>query len=247
MTELIQHIDIEAQLEQKRLDLTELEQETAERETYLTELQANMRMFESRYLNSVGVLYDELAAIEKECSKIQGLDYDVDSDTEGPDDDADEDDNGVSCGQNLFQAAKLKKLYHDVARKFHPDLAQCEDERRHRHQLMIEANRAYETGEEDRLTEMLEEGLKIESVSDNSTMSTEMILLIRKINAEKHKYSAIGSKINEITSSDIYKLKLRVDNGEAMGIDLMEDMLSQLRRQIIKAKNRLEHLQLLFV
>jgi len=45
----------------------------------------------------------------------------------------------------------LKKLYREVAKRVHPDLATEESERQRRHELMAEANRAYAEGDEARL------------------------------------------------------------------------------------------------
>ncbi len=152
-------------------------------------------------------------------------------------------DDEVGCGQNRFHSDKLKKLYREVARKFHPDLSSCPQERQHRHQLMVEINRAYETGAEDRLQELLEVGEGLEKIELTGAMSTEMILLVRRIAEAKQRLAQIESDVEETTASEIYKLKLRVENSEAMGIDLFADLVSQVDRQIKKARNRLEHLQ----
>jgi hypothetical protein len=199
-------------------------------------LQSDLRAFEGRYLNVVGERYDELAEIEKEIAKLQGLDVE-DEETGSLADDE------VGCGQNRFHSDKLKKLYREVARKFHPDLSSCPQERQHRHQLMVEINRAYETGAEDRLQELLEAGEGMEKIELAGAMSTEMILLVRRIAEAKQRLAQIESDIEEATASEIYKLKLRVENSEAMGIDLFADLVSQVDRQIKKARNRLEHLQ----
>jgi len=72
-----------------------------------------------------------------------------------------------------------------------------------------------------------------------------MILLLRRIAEAKQRIAEIESDIEEVTSAELYKLKLRVENSEAMGIDLFADLLSQVDRQIKKAKNRLFHLRLI--
>jgi hypothetical protein len=220
----------------RREELLELESVLAERESELANLQSALRAFEGRYLSAVGERYDQLAEIEKEIAKLQGLEFDDEEAVSLADDE-------VGCGQNRFHSEKLKKLYREVARKFHPDLSSCPQERQHRHQLMVEINRAYETGAEDRLQELLEAGEGFESVEIGGSMSAEMILLVRRRAEAKQRLAGIESEIEEITASEIYKLKLRVENSEAMGVDLFADLIAQVDRQVTKARNRLEHLR----
>ena len=190
------------------------------------------------------------AEIEKEISRLQGLDIGDEDDggsgsiaNDGANDGAND---AVGCGQNRFHADKLKKLYREVARKFHPDLVTCEIERHHRHQLMVEANRAYETGAEDRLNDLLKAGESLESVSDVA-MSAEMILLLRKIEEAKSSLAGIEVDTANILASELYRLRRRIEAADTLGVNILNDLVSQVDRQIRKAKNRLEHLRELVV
>jgi hypothetical protein len=232
---VLNQLSEEEALRKRREEFAELERELVERESELANLQSGLRAFEARYLGAVGERYDELSSIEKEIAKSQGLEYDGEDAISLADDE-------VGCGQNRFHSDRLKKLYREVARKFHPDLSSCPQERQHRHQLMVEVNRAYETGAEDRLRELLEAGEGLEKIETGGAMSTEMILLVRRTAETKHRLTQIESEIEEITASETYKLKLRVENAEAMGVDLFADLIAQVDRQIKKARNRLEHL-----
>jgi len=108
---------------------------------------------------------------------------------------------------------------------------------------MVEINRAYETGAEDRLQELLEAGEGLESVEIGGSMSAEALLLVRRIAEAKRRLAGVESEIEEITASETYKLKLRIENAEAIGIDLFADLIGQVDRQVKKARNRLEHLR----
>jgi len=233
---VLNQLSEEQALGERREELAELESGLAERESELANLQSNLRAFEGRYLSVVGERYDELAGIEKEIAKLQGLEIEDEDSISLAEDE-------VGCGQSRFHSDKLKKLYREVARKFHPDLSSCPRERQSRHQLMVEINRAYETGAEDRLRELLEAGAGLENVEMSGAVSAEMILLVRKISEAKQRLAGIESDIEEIAASEIYKLKLRVENSEAIGIDLFADLIAQVDRQIKKARNRLEHLR----
>src|SRR5262245_49444123 len=109
----------EQELQRRRQELTAIETQIVILEPQLADLRTSMRAFESRYLSLVGSRYDELAEIEKEISKLQGLEIDEGEDFSLADDE-------VGCGQNRIHSDKLKKLYREVARKFHPDLASCD-------------------------------------------------------------------------------------------------------------------------
>lgn len=224
-------------IETLREDLAALEASIAGREIELADLEKGMRIFEGRYLPLVGNKYDHLAEIEKQIAELQGLPFDEDAV------DASLAEDEVGCGQNRMHSDRLKKLYREVARKFHPDLTSCEHERRHRHQLMVEVNRAYETGAADRLQNLLDAGAGHEAVADARIMSAEMILLLRKTSEARQRLVEIDADIADITGSEIYKLKLRVENADSMGVDLMAELVSQIDRQIRKSLNRLEHLR----
>ena len=148
-------------------------------------------------------------------------------------------DDEVGCGQNRFHSDKLKKLYREVARKFHPDLAD-EDARLHCHQLMIEANRAYESGSHEALEALLEAG-KLQD--ELATGSPELIWLTRRAAELKEQVAKDDVELAALKSSELYRLKLRVENADEMGVDLFVDLIAQVDRQIRKARNRLEALQ----
>src|SRR5437867_1829382 len=93
---ILSHPSEEQALWQRREELAQLEAELAEREARLAKLRGEMAAFESRYLKIIGDRYDELARIEKEIAKLQGLDFD---ENYGGDSLADDE---VGCGQNRF-------------------------------------------------------------------------------------------------------------------------------------------------
>ncbi len=247
ITDLIPSREAEAQaLRARREELQGLEAEVALREPELIRLQTELLQFERVYLSVVGNRYDDLAAIEREIARLQGLDVGDDEPSGEAGEAGSLADDAVGCGQNRFHSDRLKKLYREVARKFHPDLVQCEIERHHRHQLMVEANHAYEAGAEDRLNELLQAGETLEAVSD-SAMSAEMILLLRRISEAKSLLAGMADDTARIQTSELFKLMRRVQAADTLGDNILNDLVSQVDRQIRKAKNRLEHLRELVI
>ena len=229
------------ELAQQRAAVAELEAALAPREAEFAKLKAELRSFERRYLKIVGTRYDELAGIERQIAELQGLNPD-----EANEQTASLADDEVGCGQNRFHTEKLKKLYREVCRKFHPDLSADDEEREHRHQLMIEVNRAYETGSEDRLQSLLEAGAR-NAEAGGTDSATELIALARRIAQASERLLAMAEEIAEVTASETWRLKLRVGNAEAMGADLFADLVAQVDRQIFKARNRLTALQSIMI
>ena len=235
--ELIPVTEAENELRQKRIALKAIEERLAQRELDLTTLQAELRIFEQRYLQVVGSRYAELEEIE---AKMAGLTSQINDAQAAEWDVADE----FTCGQTKFQPTeRLKKLYREVARRFHPDLAAGEEERAHRHQLMIEINRAYENGASERLQALLEaESAQAELVAGFDS-ATELLLLTQQLARGEERVAEIDRKVAEIVNSEIYGLKKRADSAEAAGWDLLTELVTQVERQIEKSRHRLFHLE----
>jgi chromosome segregation ATPase len=105
---------------------------------------------------------------------------------------------------------------------------------------MIEANRAYEAGHHETLEALLEAGQVTEELA---AASPELVWLTRRVAELKEQVVKLEAELADITSSELYRLKLRVENADALGVDLFVDLLMQVDRQIKKARNRLEALQ----
>jgi hypothetical protein len=224
------------ELEQRRAERAALETELAGRESELVALKAELRAFERRYLETVGRRYAELDEIEARLAEAEGLNPEETAEGWAVDE--------LSCGQARFQfTEKLKKLYREVARRFHPDLAADDEERHHRHQLMIEVNRAYEAGSEERLQELLDAGMSFQELGQKAGASAELALTLRQIAQARGRLMAIDAEMAEIKASEIYRLKVRAEQAEALGRDLLADLAAQIERQIAKARSRLVNLQ----
>ncbi len=223
------------ELEAKRGELKQLEDTLAARETELATLQAAVREFELNYLEAVGKKFDELAEIEKQIAATLGQqvaaeDYSVS--------------NELECGQTKFHAAdNLKKLYREVARLCHPDLAGNEQEREYRHKLMIAANQAYEAGAEDRLQALLSTESNFAELTRQSLSAVDLVQVMRAIATTQERISDHDAELERVKNSELYRLKLRADRAAAIGHDFLQELVSQVERQIRKSQNRLTTLQ----
>src|SRR6185295_3823478 len=146
------------ELDPSRSQMAALELEVATRERDLAALKHELQQLQSRYLGDVGPLYAELARLEGAVRDEEiraGLRPAHLPDVEVNSDEGDEDDekpaSGAGCTNRGAPSVDLKKMFREVARAVHPDLAMDERARWRRHSLMAEANRAYAERDEDRL------------------------------------------------------------------------------------------------
>src|SRR3989304_4909645 len=102
----------------------------------------------------------------------------------------------------------LKKLYREVAKRIHPDLTTDEEERTRRQQLMVEANRAYEEGDEERLEAILREWESSPESVKGEGPGTDLVRAIRKIAQVEERLPTIETEIADFKRSDLYKLKI---------------------------------------
>jgi hypothetical protein len=233
--DLILSLHEQRELAEKRAELKQLEDTLAARETELATLQSSVREFELNYLEAVGQKFDELAEIEKQIAATLGQQV-VDEDYTVS--------NELECGQTKFHVAEnLKKLYREVARLCHPDLAGNEKEREHRHKLMIAANQAYEAGAEDRLQTLLSSEANWAELTRQSLSAVDLVQVLRALATTQERLAELEAEIERVRNSELYRLKQRADRAAAIGHNFLLELVDQVERQIRKSQNRLTTLQ----
>ena len=107
------------------------------------------------------------------------------------------------------QSPSLKQLYREVAKKIHPDLAVDEEDRAIREEFMKRANEAYKEGNEEKLMEILREWESSPERVEGEGIGADLIRTIRKIDNIEKRITAIKSEIEELSGSDLFKLRLK--------------------------------------
>lgn len=133
----------------------------------------------------------------------------------------------------------LKKLYRSAAKAVHPDLAADEEDRALRTRLMIEVNRAYEEGDEDRLRAIVREWEASPEAVTGDGPGFELVRAIRKIAQARARLSEIERDFERVKESPIYDLRVRVEEAESEGRDLLAEMVQALERETAEAKEEL--------
>ena len=238
----------EKELQKKLFELSELETELTQSELDLVTLQAELHTFESIYLHTVGVRLAELDEIEAQIAEAEACLKPKDNRRweKATQARAQAQESQEATGLNKkikkekFKPSEdLKKLYREIAKHIHPDLAVDGEERIRRHELMAEVNSAYEKGDEIKLRAILDEWESSpESIKGEGT-AAELIRVIRKIAQVEKRLHSIEIEISQLEESDLYQLKIKVEKAEDEDRDLMAEMASRVDDQIALANDRL--------
>lgn len=238
----------ERELSRKLYGLSELETELAQRELDLATLQAELHTFEAKYIRIVGIRYTELDEIEAQIAeaeaRLKPKDNRIQEQAAQARAQAQESAQAAGVAQKPREgkfkpSGSLKKLYREIAKRIHPDLATDEKERARRQQLMADTNRAYEEGDEAKLRAILSEWESSpESVKGEGT-AAELVRVIRKIDQVEKRLRVIETEITQLEESDLYQLKTKVEAAENEGRDLLTEMALRVEEEITSASERL--------
>lgn len=239
----------EKELIKKKAELKTLEGDLAQHELDLATLKAELHNFENIYLRIVGIRYSELDEIEAEIAealvRLNPEDNRAQERAAEARTEAQESAEATGDIQEKHKSIKfcpsenLKKLYREVAKLVHPDLATDEEDRIRRQRLMADVNRAYEDGDEERLKAILREWEDSpESVQGEGT-GVELVRTLRKIARVEERLGSIEIEINQLKESDLYKLRVKVEEAEKEGRDLLAEMSEQIENQIADARKQL--------
>jgi hypothetical protein len=253
-TEIIHQITVEEwEFKNKNAELYSLEMQLAQQELELATFRGEINSFRVRYLTAVGSRYWELDKLEAEIAEIEAHQrpHDQAARQRAQRTRAQAEESAKTAGSQAkikepaskFKPTEsLKKLYRQIAKQIHPDLAVDDQERNRYQRLMAKANQAYQAGDEIGLQNIIRQLKKNPAVEKNErdNISDKITRIIRQITQVKERLIAITKEIAEIRNSSLYKLKLKVEAAEAGGSDLLAEMAEFLDEQIAIAKSNLD-------
>jgi len=239
----------ELELVKKKAELSAMESELSQRELELATLQAELHVFERRYLRIVGVRYAELDDLEAQIAERLARQRPKDDETRqqaaaarAKADESAQATGGVKDEKpatDFTPSEDLKKLYRETALRIHPDLTTDEKERARRNQIMAEANRAYEEGNEAKLRAILDEWESSPDTVKGEGTAAELVRVIRKIHQVQHRLAEIGDQIAQLKASELSQLKSKVEEAAKEGRDLLREMADCLDSELADAKKQL--------
>jgi hypothetical protein len=230
-------------LEALRARLAELEPQLEARAADTDRLKRELDLFAARYKQQVGTLHEQLDRLEldiaeAELGELSKAVADGRATDAAPPPQASTDPQPSA----RFTSDAVRKLFRDVARAIHPDLAHGHDAeaRDRRHALMIEANRAYELRDEEQLRRILDAWQRSPEAVQGSDLAATRLRLERRLAQIEEHLELYTRDLAALEDTPLYQLKTTVDEAAARGSDLMADMVRRLKRDILAATNRLE-------
>jgi hypothetical protein len=224
-----------------RSRVAELEALLGERAAAIAQLELDLAAFKIHYRKRVGRLHEELDDLELKIAEAElgEISKRLDSDTAQPIDES------AAAPETAarFTSDAVRRLFRDVAKLIHPDLAPDETTRDRHHRMMIEANKAYAVGDEERLRWILESWQQSPESVQGSDDDATRLRLIRRIAQIEEQLVICGSEMDRLKDSPMWKLKAMIDEAAGNGKDLVRDMVVRLKRDILAARNRLDAMQ----
>jgi hypothetical protein len=230
--------DTPGDLETLRARVLELERALAARATEADRVTRELDMFAARYRQEVGTLHEQLDQLELDIAEVELGELSKQVAEGRP---ATKPGPGAPPPETTarFTSDAVRKLFRDVARLIHPDLAD-DHSRDQRHALMVEANRAYALRDEAELRRILDAWARSPEAVQGSDEAAMRMRLERRLGQIEERLASHASDLATLQASPLFALKTTVDDAAARGHDLIADMVRRLKRDILAATNRLE-------
>ncbi len=229
----------DAQVDDLRTLAADLTTRLNTRAAEVARAKADLGAFKNIYRQRVGLLHEELEELE---STIAELELDELTRQRGS---AEPGPRKAPAGAAADAPARytsdgVRRLFRDVAKAIHPDLARDADARDRRHALMIEANRAYVMGDEERLRRILQAWEQSPEAVIGDDPDSLRLRLARRVAQLEEQLLAFDGELAALQDTPSWKLKTMVDEAATKGKDLMRDTVIRLKRDIMVARNRLD-------
>ena len=206
-------------------ELDTLHRQLARREEELETTREELRLFALRYARTVGARFEELRTLrgdDPEGSASGGI---ADQVTPSGSDD------GTSAVDREFQ-----RLYREVARRVHPDLARDQEERALRTRVMAEVNAAQERRDMGRARQLLDEWETQRTVAPPESEPMRADRLLRTIERLRARLVATTGELARLRQTNLHILMSVVEAQRRVGVDMLEETAADLDRQLAEAR-----------
>jgi chromosome segregation ATPase len=244
------------ELVRRKAQLQVLTRRLLERERDLAAYRGELQAFETRYRKALGTRYARLDELAERLDETQEPAEGPGGPDPDPDDPAERyPGQGLPGGQNwawgdrepepepqrrAVVSDEAKRLFRQLARRIHPDLAADAAERDRRTNLMVAANEAYEQGDVAALERMLADWHASPEAVTGHGAAAELERTRRRIAQVEAELRRIDEELAELEASAMGWLRRRVEKAAREGWDLLAHMVRELDRQIAEAELELD-------
>ena len=136
---------------------------------------------------------------------------------------------------------ELRTLYRKLAKKFHPDFAKDDKQRKEYQKRMAEMNEAYKVGDLETLKKYMRQAEREEKMAKETPKEK-----LERLKEDYETILGIIAKLREelsaLKASETYKLKEKVDQAKKEGRDLLEQLAADIRKDIAENREKLDDL-----
>lgn len=239
------------ELEIKQQILEGLEAEYVGKQLEYATYASEVTSFRNRYYLRVGNLYARLDALRAEIKELQARLEPKDEaakqaaeqarrQAEETIDEMKQAEDGEAV--SFHPSADLKQSYRQAAKLIHPDRANNEEDRELRDRLMAHINAAYTAGDIDTIHEIVEQYRNQLDTADADDIGTKLIRTIRNIAQTRSRIASLNQAIAELMSSEWFKLKSTIEQGETNGEDPLGRLAEQIYEELLQEQDRFNSL-----
>ncbi len=134
--------------------------------------------------------------------------------------------------------AVIKSLYRELAKRYHPDLARTEEERRYREAVMQRVNAAFGQRDIATLQAVGQEVDVDDPAFEARSVGEKLVWAIREVARLDDLVTELDGELRGVQASDTYGLWRRQDSGEAV----IEALENDLQDQLAATRDRLAEL-----
>ena len=138
-----------------------------------------------------------------------------------------------------MEPVALKKLYRTLTKQYHPDLAEDEEDRAYRTQMMVKVNEAYKTQDAavlQTLVSDLESRQFQQRPAPEPELSPQEVIqkLKEELHRTEHRLRKVRFTLQGLHNESSVRLSLEVKLARRKGRDLMAEMAENLKKKIAR-------------
>lgn len=247
--------DLQALLADIQPKLIDAEARLAERFAEISRFEFKLRLQIEPLVQRLEALKNEIRALRRQLRQMQedwffARENDTDSDFVMADWNFDEEAGAAAAGDYRYMGPRaqppltdlsedkqdaIKRLYRQLARRFHPDLARDEAERAYRTDIMMRINAAYAAGDLEKLQAIAAEPDNPSHVDYAQTDQQLAAAMLRELVRCRQRLAEIEKEFASLSQHRNAILLRRAQRAEASGYDLLAEMALELQEEIAQS------------